>query len=296
MAVVMRQRLTPQSLAYSIDYRADIGYRADRRHSTVPNNSLALRQPGSRHRAPRQGPRQVCRHGARAWRRSRRREDRGELGRAQRHPPDRLQAGLGPPRPRRPVPPQRRAAEPPAEGRDRVPRLRHHREPRRQGPAARHPGPSPHRPQHLAGCVVIPAARPVAFRADGVAAAPSSSRALRAALVASLRSTRSLPRTSIRGSQVCSLPLAPLRSPPASRCALPPSAPLDTPSDRRVTRPCTMLRMSASTTAPIPAQSARHCLAHSAPQCPPLTRRGGSDPPGQPASIFRSFIQHESGF
>ena len=40
MAVVMRQRLTPQSLAYSIDYRADIGYRADRRHSTVPNNSL----------------------------------------------------------------------------------------------------------------------------------------------------------------------------------------------------------------------------------------------------------------
>ena len=37
MAVVMRQRLTPQSLAYSI------GYRADRRHSTVPNNSLALR-------------------------------------------------------------------------------------------------------------------------------------------------------------------------------------------------------------------------------------------------------------
>ena len=35
----MRQRLTPQSLAHSI------GYRADRRHSTVPNNSLALRLP-----------------------------------------------------------------------------------------------------------------------------------------------------------------------------------------------------------------------------------------------------------
>ena len=33
MAVVMRQRLTPQSLAYSI------GHRADRRHSTVPNNT-----------------------------------------------------------------------------------------------------------------------------------------------------------------------------------------------------------------------------------------------------------------
>ena len=52
MAVVMRQRLTPQSLAYSIDCRADIGYRADRRHSTVPNNSLAhppsLRSPWRR--------------------------------------------------------------------------------------------------------------------------------------------------------------------------------------------------------------------------------------------------------
>ena len=37
MAIVMRQRLTPQSLACST------GYRADRRHSTVPNNSLALK-------------------------------------------------------------------------------------------------------------------------------------------------------------------------------------------------------------------------------------------------------------
>ena len=27
---------------------------------------------------------------------------------------------------------------------------------------------------------------------------------------------------------------------------------------------------------------------------PPLNRRGGSDPPASPASIFRSFIQHES--
>ena len=39
MAVVMRQRLTPQSLACSTGYRANIGYRADRRHSTVPNNN-----------------------------------------------------------------------------------------------------------------------------------------------------------------------------------------------------------------------------------------------------------------
>ena len=83
-----------------------------------------------------------------------------------------------------------------------------------------------------------------------------------------------------------SLSRAPWLPPSASRCAVPSSAPLDASSDRRVTRPCTMLRVSASATAPIPAQSARHCLAHSAPQCPPLTRRGGSDPPGSPASIF----------
>ena len=98
------------------------------------------REPGNRDRPPRQGPRQVCRHGARAWRRPRRREDRGQLGRAQRRAPDRLQAGLGPPRTSRTVPPQRGAPEPAAEGRDRVPRLRHHREPRRQGTAARYSG------------------------------------------------------------------------------------------------------------------------------------------------------------
>ena len=56
----------------------------------------------------------------------------------QRRPPDRLQAGLGPPRPGRTVPPQRRPAQPPAQGRHRVPRIRHHRQPRRQGAAARH--------------------------------------------------------------------------------------------------------------------------------------------------------------
>ena len=39
-----------------------------------------------------------------------------------------------------PVPAQRRAAEPAAEGRHRIPRLRHHREPGRQGREARHPG------------------------------------------------------------------------------------------------------------------------------------------------------------
>ena len=39
-----------------------------------------------------------------------------------------------------PVPPQRRLAQPSAEGRDRLPRLRHHRQPCRQGAAAWHPG------------------------------------------------------------------------------------------------------------------------------------------------------------
>ena len=61
----------------------------------------------------------------------------------------------------RTVPPQRRTPEPPAEGRHRVPRQRHHREPRRQGPPARHSG-SAHRglsahryhgPRHSGGAV-----------------------------------------------------------------------------------------------------------------------------------------------
>ena len=102
------------------------------------------RQPGSRHRAARHSPRQVCRHGAGPRRRTRRREDRGKLGRAQRRPPGCLQAGLGPPRARRPVQAQRRAPQPPAEGRDRVPRFGHHREPRRQGTHPGYPG-SAHR-------------------------------------------------------------------------------------------------------------------------------------------------------
>jgi len=125
------------------------------------------------------------------------------------------------------------------------------------------------------------AARPVfacAHRWRGTVTLARASR--RARCLASLGPLR------LRRSPVRSLPLAPLRSPPASRHALPPSAPLDAPRVRRVTRLCTMLRMSAPGAAPIPAQSARHCLAHSAPQCPPLTRRGRSDPPSSPASIF----------
>ena len=44
------------------------------------------------------------------------------MGRPERRPPGRVQAGLGSPRTGRSVPPQRRTAEPPAEGRHRVPR------------------------------------------------------------------------------------------------------------------------------------------------------------------------------
>ena len=92
----------------------------------------------------RQGPRQIRRHDPRSRRRPRRREDRGKLGRAQRRPPDRLQAGLGPPRSGRTVPPQRRPPEPAAEGRHRLPRQRHHREPRRpRGSSAFRSGPRP---------------------------------------------------------------------------------------------------------------------------------------------------------
>ncbi len=72
----------------------------------------------------------------------------------------------------------------------------------------------------------------------------------------------------------------------------------------RVTRRCTILRMSASPPAPLRAQTAPHCRAHFAPQCPPapdddpgpLNRRCGSDPPCLPASISRSPVQRESGF
>ena len=53
-------------------------------------------------------------HGAGAWRRIRRRAHRGKLGRAQRRPPDRLQARLAEARTRRSLAPQRRTAQPPA--------------------------------------------------------------------------------------------------------------------------------------------------------------------------------------
>ena len=117
------------------------------------------------------------------------------------------------------------------------------------------------------------------------AATAATSRALRAALAASLRSACS-------GFARASARLA------VRRCAH---------------RLCTVLRTSASATAPTSAHCrsrcsrhscgrscgarphfARHCLAQYAPHRRPLNRRGGSDPPASPASIFRSFIQRES--
>ena len=73
-----------------------------------------------------------------------------------------------------------------------------------------------------------------------------------------------------------------------------PRAPIAVAFGFRVTRRCTMLRMSASMAAPPLAQTAPHRLAHFAPQRPPLNRRSGSDPPGSPASISRSPVHHES--
>ena len=53
--------------------------------------------------------------------------------------PGRLPAGLEGPRQGCALPPQRQHHQPDAEGHRRLPRLRHHRQPRRQGPPGRHP-------------------------------------------------------------------------------------------------------------------------------------------------------------
>ena len=59
---------------------------------------------------------------------------------------------------------QRRAAQPPAEGRHRLPRLRHHRQPGRQGREARHPGAARRRIDRIASTGrVASAARPFLF-------------------------------------------------------------------------------------------------------------------------------------
>ena len=103
-------------------------------------------RPRRRLRPPRQGEGEVRRHHPRARRRTRCRAHRRAVGRTQRGAPGGVQAGLERTRTGRSVPAQRRAAEPPAEGRHRVPRLRHHREPRRQSPPARDTG-APRHPE-----------------------------------------------------------------------------------------------------------------------------------------------------
>ena len=65
---------------------------------------------------------------------------RGAVGGSQRRAPGGVQAGLECARAGRTVSAQRRTAEPAAEGRDRVPGQRHHRQPGGQGHQARHPG------------------------------------------------------------------------------------------------------------------------------------------------------------
>ncbi len=77
-----------------------------------------------------------CTAAARATRRSRRAGLGGGAGRRSGGVPP----GLERARERRALPPQRAAAEPAAGRRHRLSRLGHHREPGRQGPAARHPG------------------------------------------------------------------------------------------------------------------------------------------------------------
>ena len=91
----------------------------------------------------------------------RRRAHRRAVGRTERRAPGGVQARLERSRTGRTIPAQRRAAEPPAEGRHRFPRLRHHRQPGRQSRRARHPGPARRRLSRIATTGrVASAARP----------------------------------------------------------------------------------------------------------------------------------------
>ena len=127
---------------------------------TCPRERWSPSQAGSRsptlqrrHRPPRQGEGEVRGHHPGARRRPRHRAHRGTVGRAERGAPGGVQAGLERSRTGRSVPAQRRAAEPPPQGRHRLPRLRHHRQPGRQGREARHTGACgwPHSPHRLEG-------------------------------------------------------------------------------------------------------------------------------------------------
>ena len=89
----------------------------------------------------RQDPHQASRHGAAARRQpARRRAHRRLLGRQSQSSTGRLQARLDPRPQRGALQAQRPDARGPADRRRRLPRLRHLRQPRRQGQKARHPG------------------------------------------------------------------------------------------------------------------------------------------------------------
>ena len=107
---------------------------------SLPECGRPAANPLSRGRHPRPCQCEVRRHRPAARWRSRHGEDRGELGRGTRRQPGHLLSPLERPRQGRALPPQRRAAQLPAEGRHRVLRIGHHRQRGRQGPPARHPG------------------------------------------------------------------------------------------------------------------------------------------------------------
>ena len=88
-----------------------------------------------------------------------------------------------------------RTAEPPAEGRHRVPRLRHHREPRRQSPPARNTGPTGRRVERTATTGrVASAAWPVSFWSDPSTTPPNGPPSLRASPAAPRSTRRRAPR------------------------------------------------------------------------------------------------------
>ena len=253
--------------------------------------------------------------------------------------------------------------QPPAEGRHRVPRLRHHREPRRQGPAAgnyRRSGRGIVRSASRAASSLRRRRGPFLLSHIGGAAAPPSSRALRAALAASLapdhdpglHSARSPPRTRCGGFAGSSLPDTTARLAFASRvscgaalrggsAALPPHPLVQSSLHHRTAccpppMPVTVPTRGSALAVALPlAQTAMQPMAPQmvsgmpiaamspgaslrdrarrarpgrlrrtrsgdcprlCPRRPPLKRRGGSDPPGQPASNSRSSVHHQSGF
>ncbi len=231
----------------------------------------------------------------------RRREDRGKLGRAQRRPPGRLQAGLGPSRTRRP----RSAATTSCcnllpKGVIAFPRFGHHREPsstRRARSASRSAASDR---SASTGRVVIPASGrrrgPFRFPTDGVAAAPSSSRASRRLAIADGRCDR---RDDHHGNRHDRHPRqgashrCPRRRRPCRSSARSPADALARARcrDRRAPPPAerpALPPVLVTALAPRPPSTfARHPRPlRGVPRQPPLKRRGGSPSAGFPGDDF----------